>query len=36
MILMQRREVVMRLAHKAREDSCNALGGTETGWQADY
>lgn len=26
----------MRLGYKAHEDSYNALGGTETGWQADY
>lgn len=36
MILMQRREVVMRLAYRAHEDSCNAPGGTETAWQAGY
>lgn len=36
MRLIQRREVVMRLGYKAHEDSYNALGGTETGWQADY
>lgn len=26
----------MRLGYKAHEDSYSALGGTETGWQADY
>lgn len=26
----------MRLGYKAHEDSYNALGGTETGWQANY
>lgn len=26
----------MRLGYKAHGDSYNALGGTETGWQADY
>lgn len=26
----------MRPGYKAHGDSYNALGGTETGWQADY